>query len=84
MILSINPTYYCNFSCDFCYLTKEQLNDKSLLRLDILEQRLKEVTEKTQIDMVDLYGGEVGLLSDHYVNQLLTVNGILCVASAMN
>ena len=70
MILSINPTYYCNFSCDFCYLTKEQLNDKSLLRLDILEQRLKEVTEKTQIDMVDLYGGEVGLLSDHYVNQL--------------
>ena len=70
MILSINPTYYCNFSCDFCYLTKEQLNDKSLLRLDILEQRLKEVTEKTKIDMVDLYGGEVGLLSDHYVNQL--------------
>ena len=70
MILSINPTYYCNFSCDFCYLTKEQLNDKTLLRLDILEQRLQEVTEKTQIDMVDLYGGEVGLLSDHYVNQL--------------
>ena len=25
MIISINPWYYCNFKCDFCYLTKEQL-----------------------------------------------------------
>jgi sulfatase maturation enzyme AslB (radical SAM superfamily) len=70
MILSINPTYYCNFSCDFCYLTKEQLDDRTLLPLNVLEQKIQQVIEKTQIDMVDLYGGEIGLLPDEYVNQL--------------
>lgn len=70
MILSINPTYYCNFKCDFCYLTTEQLNDRQLLPLDVLERRLQEVTAKTQVDMVDLYGGEIGLLTDHYVYEL--------------
>ncbi len=58
MIISINPWYYCNFDCDFCYLTKDQLNDKTLLPLDILSKRLAEITTHSKIDMVDLYGGE--------------------------
>jgi sulfatase maturation enzyme AslB (radical SAM superfamily) len=70
MILSINPTYYCNFRCDFCYLTEQQLSDRKLLSLSDLEHRIQEVLQYDVIDMVDLYGGEIGLLPEQYVNEL--------------
>jgi sulfatase maturation enzyme AslB (radical SAM superfamily) len=70
MILSINPWYYCNFRCSFCYLTEQQLSDKKLLPLDTLEQRLNEIISVTKIDMVDLYGGEVGILPVEYVKSM--------------
>lgn len=68
--LSINPWYFCNFRCGFCYLTPEQLSDRQLLPLEILEQRIVEILSKREIGMVDLYGGEVALLPLKYVNQL--------------
>jgi sulfatase maturation enzyme AslB (radical SAM superfamily) len=70
MILSINPSYYCNFRCDFCYLTEQQLSDRTLLPLDLLEQRIIETSKLHTIDMVDLYGGEIGLLPEKYINDL--------------
>ena len=70
MILSINPTYYCNFRCDFCYLTEQQLSDRKLLSLNVLEKRIQEVLQYDVVDMVDLYGGEIGLLPEKYVNDL--------------
>ena len=70
MILSINPWYYCNFRCDFCYLTETQLADKKLLPLEKLEQRLTEIISVSTIDMVDIYGGEVGLLPSAYIKSL--------------
>jgi hypothetical protein len=73
MVLSINPTYYCNFRCDFCYLTDEQLGDRRFIPLSLLEQRIKEVQQYTTIDMVDLYGGEIGLLPESYVNDICEV-----------
>ena len=77
--LSINPWYFCNFKCDFCYLTKEQLDDKTLLPLYILEERIVEIISHRKIAMVDLYGGEVTLLPLEYVQglkQLLHTYGI--------
>jgi MoaA/NifB/PqqE/SkfB family radical SAM enzyme len=66
MIVSFNPWYYCNFRCDFCYLTKDQLSDKKLLDLKIFEDRLKEIKQYKQIQHVDFYGGEVALLPKQY------------------
>jgi sulfatase maturation enzyme AslB (radical SAM superfamily) len=79
MNLSINPWYYCNFKCDFCYLTKTQLNDKTLLPIEVLELRLAEILSHSKIDMVDLYGGEIGILPYDYVlkiKELLHTYGI--------
>lgn len=70
MILSINPTYYCNFRCDFCYLTNDQLGDRTFLSLDVLNQRLEEVQRFQKIEMVDLYGGEIGVLPASYMSEL--------------
>jgi sulfatase maturation enzyme AslB (radical SAM superfamily) len=73
MILSINPWYYCNFRCKFCYLTEQQLSDKKLLELDRLNEILSEISQHETIDKVDLYGGELGLLPKQYWNDLITL-----------
>jgi len=70
MTLSINPSYFCNFSCDFCYLTKEQLTTKTLLKLDSLDELLKQVPN---IDYIDLYGGEFSTLPIDYVWNLRNI-----------
>lgn len=65
--LSLNPTYYCNFSCDFCYLTTEQLNDRTLLPIEVIVERVDELLDHFEIGHVDLYGGEVLLLPEEYL-----------------
>jgi MoaA/NifB/PqqE/SkfB family radical SAM enzyme len=74
MIVSLNPSYFCNFRCNFCYLTENQLSDKKLLDLNILDKRLKEISYKEKIEHIDLYGGEVGLLPKSYFNQLKAIS----------
>ena len=61
--VSINPTYFCNFSCDFCYLTPEQLADQNKIDLDKLDNLLADIPS---IDYIDLYGGEIGALKKDY------------------
>ncbi len=73
MILSINPTYYCNFRCDFCYLTEQQLSDRKKLSLERLAVMLAEVTSQCEVDMVDIYGGEVSLLGKDYWDDLISI-----------
>lgn len=67
--VSINPTYFCNFNCDFCYLSKEQLRDKQTASIDTIMSRLSEIEDT--VTHVDLYGGEIGLLPDEYLNKLI-------------
>lgn len=68
--LSINPSYYCNLRCDFCYLTHEQLGNKQRLDLSQLATRLDEVEQYYDIQMVDLYGGETFMLPESYLLEL--------------
>lgn len=68
--LSVNPWYFCNFRCNFCYLTEKQLSDRTLLPLDVLEARLDELTETYEIGHADIYGGEVLLLPEQYLLEM--------------
>lgn len=69
--VSLNPTYLCNFRCKFCYLTPAQLADKKKIDLDRLIEMFKEIkAEGYRIDLLDLYGGEIGLLSEDYLERL--------------
>lgn len=61
--VSINPSYFCNFRCDFCYLTEEQLSDTKKLDLNELDRMLSEIPS---IGHIDLYGGEIGALKKEY------------------
>lgn len=73
MIISLNPTFLCNFRCNFCYLTEEQLADRNKINLGVLRERLSEVSKATPITHVDLYGGEISTLGDDYVYALKDV-----------
>lgn len=64
--LSVNPSYYCNFRCNFCYLTTEQLSAKETISIERLDTLLEEISKHYTISHIDLYGGEVLLLSDAY------------------
>lgn len=66
--LSVNPTYHCNLRCSFCYLTEQQLSDRTQVSLKDLEARLIELTQAGYgIGTVDLYGGEIMLLDKEYI-----------------
>lgn len=71
MNLSINPSYFCNFKCDFCYLTPEQLRDQKKISPERLDELLSQVPEP--IDHIDLYGGEIGALKRSYYNEIIDV-----------
>lgn len=71
--ISINPTWLCNFRCDFCYLTPEQLSNKTRTRLRVMSDRLKEIDQSVGIDYIDLYGGEITTLPKQYVDNLFKV-----------
>lgn len=69
--ISLNPTYLCNFRCKFCYLTPEQLGDKHKLEPARLDGMLQEIKESGyDVEHVDLYGGEVGLLQESYLGYI--------------
>lgn len=70
MNISLAPSFHCNFRCAWCYLSVEQLRDRSLLNLDLLHTKLQTVAP---VEHVDIYGGEPATLPQHYVEQLLTV-----------
>jgi sulfatase maturation enzyme AslB (radical SAM superfamily) len=74
MNISLNPWYYCNFRCKFCYLTDGQLSSQKLIKLDTLEERLQQVAAHYGIvEQIDVYGGEVALLPQQYFNDMTTV-----------
>lgn len=74
IVLSVNPWYYCNFRCSFCYLTDQQLSDKKLLPLERLAEMVDEVLAAGHlIEHIDIYGGEVLLLPEAYLNGMKAV-----------
>lgn len=71
--VSINPTYLCNFRCNFCYLTEEQLSDKSKIDPHVLDTRLFDISQWRDITHIDFYGGEITLLPVEYLQMLKEV-----------
>lgn len=57
--LSLNPTYKCNFRCDFCYLTPDQLADTKRISYEKLDELMSQIPS---IKYLDLYGGEIGVI----------------------
>lgn len=72
MILSINPSYFCNFRCDFCYLTEQQLGDKQIASIERIMAKVTEVQQHQKVRHVDIYGGEPLMFPKGYLTALVT------------
>ena len=48
--VSINPSYFCNFRCNFCYLTSEQLGEQKKIPLPMLDKRLEKISKIRNIE----------------------------------
>lgn len=75
MILSLNPTYFCNFRsgkcADTCYLTQEQLSSLEFLPVARIKARIEELQTHFELEHIDLYGGEITILSLDYQLELM-------------
>ncbi len=84
MILSLNPTYFCNFRngkcADTCYLTKTQLSDLRLLKVDEIKARIEELSKAFTLEHIDLYGGEITILPLDYQLELMSYLAALNVS----
>lgn len=81
--LSIVPSYQCNYHCSYCYLGK-LTNDKTLLDLNILKDRINELEKNYDIEHICLYGGEISLLDKKYINDMLYILGNKNIALVTN
>lgn len=71
LTVSVMPTYQCNGNCPFCYLGTS-IKDKTILNLDVLHDRLWNIKKRYQCNLnVEVFGGEITLLEDDYIDQLL-------------
>ena len=70
MNISLAPSFHCNFRCSWCYLSTEQLRDRTLIDLDLLNSKLQMLEP---IEHIDIYGGEPATLPTSYALELLDV-----------
>lgn len=70
LVLSINPLYKCNLNCPFCYLGSLK-NNTNILDLTYLTETLNQVSMRYDLHTIDIYGGEVSLLSNFYFDFLV-------------
>lgn len=71
-ILSIQPTWKCNYNCDYCYLGYLRKENK-ILPLGILQQRFEEIIKENKIEAIDIFGGEIGILDSSYLENLVSI-----------
>lgn len=69
--ISLNPTYLCNLRCEFCYLSKEQLGNTEIISPERLFNLLSDISTHRNITKVDVYGGEVAMIPDDKMVNLL-------------
>lgn len=69
--ITICPTYKCNLKCQFCYLTG--LNVSDILSLIQLSDTLYKIDSAYNIIQIDIYGGQISILNEKYLNQLFNI-----------
>lgn len=71
LAISVNPTYKCNLDCSFCYLKNR--HESSLLDLKLFDKQMEELSKVYDFVYIDLYGGEITLLPEDYIKELISI-----------
>lgn len=71
--LSIISTYWCKTNCKYCYLG-DLRKDQTTLDLQCLDNKLHQLVENDYvIDSISVYGGEISLLDEQYLIQIVKI-----------
>lgn len=70
--LFIIPSYVCNFNCTFCS-QKTRKDNRRKIDLEKLEEAIEKVDKENGISYITLLGGEVSVLPDKYLDQLMNI-----------
>lgn len=73
MIVSVIPTTYCDNNCSYCYISKEDRENKNFINIPDLDYRLRLIKKKYPIENINIYGGEVSLFDIDKVQELVNV-----------
>lgn len=74
MIVNLMPTYQCNNNCSYCYLG-DLRNRTRVIDPKVLLDRLSELSERSIIDTINIFGGEVSIIDyDEFSNIISIVN----------
>lgn len=68
LTLEIMPSFFCNGRCDFCYLGPA-VKDRTTLLID----DARAVLERYRPSRIDLFGGELSILPQSYVRDLVSL-----------
>ena len=71
-IVSVQPTFYCKMNCNYCYLG-DLRKEREILDLRILRKRFESILTVTNIDAIDIFGGEISLLNLEYLRDLFAL-----------
>ena len=66
--LSLIPLTKCNMNCPFCYLG-DMRRDKFITPIETIKNAIKPYN----IRLLDIYGGEISLLDENYVDDLISL-----------
>lgn len=78
LAVSIVPTFYCLTGCKYCYL-QELRDDETCIAVNIIDSRLRQITQHGYaISSISIYGGEVSLLPEQYIDCLLMLAKQYC------
>lgn len=70
--VNVMPNYFCNFSCEYCYLG-DLRKDSKIIDTELLIKNLEDIASKYDIDRIGIYGGEITLLPEEVLKKLVTV-----------
>ena len=72
MIVHVQPIYFCNYNCSYCYLGSLK-KDPTYINLEKLELQLQEIGQRFTIDRVDVFGGEITLLPIDTIVEIIEI-----------
>lgn len=72
-VVSVQPTFYCNLGCPYCYLGNLRNKFQLLDLYDLRDKLLPEILSRTKITTIDIFGGEISILPSIYLEYLFKI-----------
>ena len=70
MYVHVITNYFCNYNCEYCYLGDLKKITK-VINIEKLKKQLDAISIKYKIDEIHCYGGEITLLDENFIKDIL-------------